>query len=121
MLLDTQHDPVQLRVTDTGSGIHPDDLPYIFERYYQSRRLNALLQVGTGIGLSLYRDYCRLWQGELTVETQWGQGSTFAFTYPRVWAGAGGTSIAAEPEGSTELTGCADLTLTVDPGRDLGG
>ncbi|AUD04294.1 ATP-binding protein [Spirosoma pollinicola] len=73
-----------LSVSDTGSGIHPEDLPYIFERYYQSKRPSAPLQGGTGIGLALCRDYCELWKGELNVTSAAWQGSTFTFTYPKV-------------------------------------
>jgi DNA-binding response OmpR family regulator len=69
-------------VTDTGSGIHPDDLPRIFDRYYQSRRPDAPTQGGTGIGLSLCREYCALWGGTLTVSSEWGQGTVAAFTVP---------------------------------------
>ncbi|GAB2515337.1 hybrid sensor histidine kinase/response regulator transcription factor [Spirosoma aerophilum] len=75
---------IRVSVEDTGSGIHPDDLPYIFDRYYQSRQPDAPLRGGTGIGLALCREYCRLWQGEITAKSIVGQGSTFTFTYPKV-------------------------------------
>lgn len=73
---------VRLSVTDTGSGIHPDDLPHIFERYHQSRRPDAPTQGGTGIGLSLSREYCTLWKGALTITSEWGRGTVAAFTLP---------------------------------------
>ncbi|WP_229321243.1 hybrid sensor histidine kinase/response regulator transcription factor [Larkinella knui] len=79
------HEPtdwVRIEVSDTGSGIHADDLPHIFERYYQSQRPDAPLRGGTGIGLALSQEYCKLWGGELTVRSQPGKGSTFSFTYP---------------------------------------
>jgi signal transduction histidine kinase/DNA-binding response OmpR family regulator/ligand-binding sensor domain-containing protein len=75
---------VRLSVEDTGSGIHPNDLPHIFDRYYQSRQPDAPLRGGTGIGLALCREYCQLWQGEITAESTLGQGSVFTFTYPKV-------------------------------------
>ena len=71
-----------LEVTDTGSGIHPDDLPHIFERYFQSGQLDKPLRGGTGIGLALCREYVTLWGGELTVQSTPEQGSTFRVTYP---------------------------------------
>jgi len=80
--LQLETEQVRLSVTDTGSGIHPDDLPHIFERYYQSRRPDAPTQGGTGIGLSLNREYCALWGGILTVNSEWGRGTVAAFTYP---------------------------------------
>jgi signal transduction histidine kinase/DNA-binding response OmpR family regulator len=76
-------DTLEVEVSDTGTGIHPDDLPFIFDRYYQSKLANARLQGGTGIGLALCRDYCNRWGGTLTVESHWGEGSRFVFTYPK--------------------------------------
>ncbi|MGA0557829.1 ATP-binding protein [Larkinella sp. VNQ87] len=73
---------IRIEVVDTGSGIHPDDLPHIFERYYQSKQPDAPLRGGTGIGLALVHDYCALWGGRLAVVSEPGQGSTFAFTHP---------------------------------------
>ncbi|GAB3930799.1 hybrid sensor histidine kinase/response regulator transcription factor [Larkinella terrae] len=73
---------VQVEVTDTGSGIHPDDVPHIFERYYQSRQPDAPLRGGTGIGLALSYEYCQLWGGKLAVVSQLQKGSSFSFTYP---------------------------------------
>ncbi|WP_185731520.1 hybrid sensor histidine kinase/response regulator transcription factor [Larkinella rosea] len=77
-----QDKAVRVAVQDTGSGIHPDDLPHIFERYYQSQQPDAPLRGGTGIGLALSHEYCHLWGGQLTVASQLGKGSTFSFTYP---------------------------------------
>jgi len=79
-------DEIRLSVNDTGRGIHPDDLPHVIERYYQSNRSNVPLQGGTGIGLAICHEYCQLWQGELHIDSQLGQGSTFTITYPKVSA-----------------------------------
>ncbi|WP_165840939.1 hybrid sensor histidine kinase/response regulator transcription factor [Larkinella punicea] len=73
---------IRMEVIDTGSGIHPNDLPHIFERYYQSQQPNAPLRGGTGIGLALSMEYCKLWGGDLTVDSTLGKGSTFALTCP---------------------------------------
>ena len=69
-------------VTDTGAGIHLDDLPYIFDRYFQTRQVDKPLRGGTGIGLALCREYCALWGGSLTVRSEVGKGSTFTISYP---------------------------------------
>jgi signal transduction histidine kinase/DNA-binding response OmpR family regulator/ligand-binding sensor domain-containing protein len=79
------HEPTEvlrIDVRDTGSGIHPADLPHIFERYYQSQQPDAPLRGGTGIGLALCEEYCTLWGGKLTVESEPGKGSTLSFTHP---------------------------------------
>lgn len=73
---------VTVTVTDTGAGIHPDDLPFIFDRYFQTRQVDKPLRGGTGIGLALCREYCNLWGGNLTVHSELGEGSTFTITYP---------------------------------------
>ncbi len=73
---------LHIRVEDTGRGIPPEDLPYIFDRYFQSKRPDAPLQGGTGIGLSLSREYARLLGGELNVKSVVGQGSMFSFHFP---------------------------------------
>ncbi|RYF70590.1 MAG: response regulator, partial [Cytophagaceae bacterium] len=90
-----ESDQVLLSVADTGCGIHPDDLPHVVERYYQSNRPNAPLQGGTGIGLAICHEYCQLWQGELHIESTLDKGSTFTFTYPKL--------AAALPEATPDL------------------
>lgn len=62
-------DRIQLSVTDNGRGIHPDDLPYIFDRFYQSKQTNVPVEGGTGIGLALCREYSILLEGELYAES----------------------------------------------------
>ena len=73
---------LSLTVSDTGPGIHPDDLSHIFDRFYQSRHQMHALQGGTGIGLSLCKEFSKLMNGTLTVESEVGQGSTFTFIFP---------------------------------------
>ena len=70
-------------VSDTGNGIHRDDLPYIFNRFYQSIQPNTITAGGTGIGLALSKEYINLLEGHITAESQLGVGSTFTFVLPR--------------------------------------
>lgn len=72
-----------IAVKDTGRGIHPDDLPHIFNRFYQSNQVDALTEGGTGIGLSLSMELAKLMGGQLFVESILGQGSTFTFELPK--------------------------------------
>ena len=69
-------------VQDSGKGIHPDDLPHIFERYYQSKKADQIRQGGTGIGLALVKEYATLMQGDVFAESELGKGSTFYFEIP---------------------------------------
>ena len=78
----TADEKLLLQVADDGQGIHPDDLPYIFDRYYQSSIYHHSLQGGTGIGLSLCREYARQFGGELSVQSTLGEGSTFSLLFP---------------------------------------
>ena len=71
-----------LEVEDNGRGIHEKDLPFVFDRYYQSQQPDAPVEGGTGIGLALSRELARLMKGELNVESTQGQGSCFYFSIP---------------------------------------
>ncbi len=75
-------DQLHLSVRDTGRGIPEEDLPRVFDRYFQSERQELASEGGTGIGLSLAHELARLMQGTLTVESRWGEGSTFHLHIP---------------------------------------
>jgi signal transduction histidine kinase/DNA-binding response OmpR family regulator len=79
------HTPLawQLAVTDTGRGIHPDDLPQVFNRFYQSNQLDMPVEGGTGIGLSLAKELAQAMGGSLSVESTLGNGATFTLNLPK--------------------------------------
>lgn len=70
-------------VKDSGSGIHPDDLPNIFNRFYQSKQPDAIIQGGTGIGLSLCKELAEVLNGRVWAESELGKGSIFYFEFPK--------------------------------------
>lgn len=69
-------------VVDTGSGIAPEDLPHVFERFFRADRSRARYSGGTGIGLAISRRLIELQGGEIEVESYLGTGSTFRFFLP---------------------------------------
>jgi signal transduction histidine kinase len=69
-------------ITDTGRGIHPEDLERIFEPFTQVSTLDEGRAPGTGLGLSISRRLADLLHGSLTVTSEPSEGSTFTLTIP---------------------------------------
>jgi PAS domain S-box-containing protein len=76
----SKHDQVWLCVADSGSGIAPDDLPHVFERFYRGQHVLKNDVPGTGLGLAIVKEIVDLHEGRIEVDSQLGHGTTF-----RVW------------------------------------
>jgi signal transduction histidine kinase len=76
--------PVWVRVTvaDTGTGIPPEELPHIFDRFYRVDRSRTRASGGTGLGLAVARQLVEAHGGRIWAESQPGRGSAFSFTLP---------------------------------------
>lgn len=74
---------VHLRVRDTGIGIPAEQFERIFEPFVQANRTLRSSKEGVGLGLAISRELARGMGGELTVESEVGEGSTFTLTLPR--------------------------------------
>ncbi|WP_426755559.1 ATP-binding protein [Myxococcus sp. Y35] len=70
---------VSIHVRDTGSGIAPDALPHIFDRYWQARDAASR---GTGLGLAIAKGLVEAHGGGIQAESTLGEGSVFTFTLP---------------------------------------
>ena len=70
---------VKFSVSDTGPGILEEDLPKLFDRYWQAKRSNT---ASAGLGLSITKGIIEAHGSLIRVESQIGKGSTFYFTLP---------------------------------------
>lgn len=71
---------VSLKVTDTGKGIDPDDLPFVFRRFYRGRACSG---PGSGIGLCLSKSIVEQMGGTLAAGGEYGRGAEFCFSFLR--------------------------------------
>jgi signal transduction histidine kinase len=76
------HGGVKVKVTDSGEGIAPEDLPYIFDRFYRGDKSRNRKTGGAGLGLAIARGIVERHNGTISVESRQGGGSTFCFTLP---------------------------------------
>jgi DNA-binding response OmpR family regulator/two-component sensor histidine kinase len=74
---------IQFKIEDSGMGIHPDDLPHIFERFYQSEQKEQSAKWGTGIGLAICTEMTHLLKGKISAESKLGEGATFIVEIPK--------------------------------------
>jgi signal transduction histidine kinase/AraC-like DNA-binding protein/AmiR/NasT family two-component response regulator/streptogramin lyase len=75
-------DTWQIVVQDTGIGITADQLPHIFDRFYQADNTLTRRNEGSGIGLALVNELCKLLQGTIDVESFVGMGTKFTIRLP---------------------------------------
>jgi signal transduction histidine kinase len=78
---------VHISVTDSGPGIAPEDLPYVFERFWRGDRSRSRATGGTGLGLAIAKQFVEAHGGRIWAESTLGKGSTFAFSLPICYAG----------------------------------
>ncbi|QUG41927.1 HAMP domain-containing histidine kinase [Psychrobacillus sp. INOP01] len=71
-----------VRISDTGIGIHLEDQKRIFERFFKADRSHSRKYDGSGMGLAIVKQIVSLHQGDIRVESEPGQGTTFIVTLP---------------------------------------
>ena len=77
-------DKVFISVIDTGQGIHEYDINHIFDRFFKADRARG--KKGTGLGLAIAKELLTYMGEDITVESEYGQGTTFTFTLKRAEA-----------------------------------
>ncbi len=112
------HPPVQGRyvaitMTDTGSGIEPDKLERIFEPFFTTKGVGQ----GTGLGLSQVFGFAKQSDGDITVESTVGRGTTFTLFLPEV---APGAESATTDVVETLADGHGTCVLVVEDNKDVG-
>jgi signal transduction histidine kinase/ligand-binding sensor domain-containing protein/DNA-binding response OmpR family regulator len=75
---------ITLKVTDSGIGIPKETVDRIYDRFYQNDSSAAILNYGTGIGLSIVKEFVNMHGGKIDVESEPGDGSTFTIHIPLV-------------------------------------
>ena len=80
----------EISIWNSGQGISPEALPYVFERFYKEDRSRGLHARGAGLGLNICKVLVNLSGGQIRVESQQGEWCRFVFTLPTVAPNPGG-------------------------------
>ncbi len=73
----------RIEVSDTGVGIHPAELPRIFERFYRGSAANEARGTGSGLGLAIVKSIVDMHHGTIAVESRVGHGTRFTVVLPQ--------------------------------------
>ena len=111
---------VEFMVSDTGIGMTPEQVIGLFQPFSQADASTTRNYGGTGLGLAITQHFCRMLGGEVTVESEYGKGSTFTVTVPEIYQQAAPAALQPARERSVHGT-----VLVVDDEREatkvLGG
>lgn len=118
---------LEIKVLDTGIGINADKQEKIFERFFQDNMPQNLLNQGSGIGLSITREFVKMHGGDISVESEVGEGSCFTILLPviaehRAPETDGQQKMAPESKKAKEHTGDParkPLVLLIEDNDDL--
>ncbi|OGS55390.1 MAG: hypothetical protein A3J79_13265 [Elusimicrobia bacterium RIFOXYB2_FULL_62_6] len=80
--VETAPDRVIVSVVDTGIGISKEDLPRVWERFFQTKEAQGMRKAGFGLGLKIAREIVQRHGGEMGIESELGVGSRFFFHIP---------------------------------------
>lgn len=80
--IDRVEESVKVTVSDTGAGIDPNQLPQVFEKFFQANNQAQAAVKGTGLGLAIAKEIVEAHEGTISVESTRGQGSTFTVVLP---------------------------------------
>ncbi|TRM12139.1 HAMP domain-containing histidine kinase [Lentibacillus cibarius] len=78
----SKRNEVHVIIEDSGVGIHEEDIPLVFERFYRVEKSRSRELGGTGLGLSIVKNLVELQNGTISVSSQLGQGTRFQLSFP---------------------------------------
>lgn len=80
--MEVTEDDVRIYISDTGIGIPEESVPRVFERFYRVDKARSRNSGGTGLGLAIVKHLVDSHQGDITVTSTEGEGTTFTVTFP---------------------------------------
>jgi len=104
-------DWLEFRVADTGIGMTPEEMAKLFQRFTQADASTTRRFGGTGLGLSITKAFCTMLGGDIAVESQPGQGTTFTIRLP---ADVRNAKFAVAPEPADRATPGETATFSED-------
>jgi signal transduction histidine kinase len=84
LAVESAGDHIEIKVSDTGAGIPPEQVSRIFEKFYQADNQRAASAVGTGLGLAIVKGIVEAHNGRIRCESKIGVGTTFVIEVPTV-------------------------------------
>ncbi|CAG5003087.1 Sensor histidine kinase RcsC [Dyadobacter sp. CECT 9275] len=106
---------LEIKISDTGIGIPPDKREKIFESFFQNDVLPSLLNQGSGIGLSITREFVNMHGGTITVTSEPGAGSCFKIMLPVGRVNGSASPIQLSPGHVREVTFTPAETIYQEP------
>jgi PAS domain S-box-containing protein len=108
-----ENSSVQVSVSDTGEGISPEFLPFVFDRFRQADVSGTRRHGGLGLGMSISRRLVELHGGTIMAESEGlGKGSTFYVRLPVLTVKAQSTVVSA-PDDNAQLPGLSDISVLI--------
>jgi signal transduction histidine kinase/ligand-binding sensor domain-containing protein/DNA-binding response OmpR family regulator len=116
---------LEIKVSDTGIGIPPDKLEKIFDRFFQNELPKSFVNQGSGIGLSITKEFVKIHGGTISVESEEGIGTCFTVNIPvpevltYVSAHQGTSDAESNPEAQEHIYSKKPVLLLVEDNEDF--